>query len=72
MKAYKVEMLVVDHDGLGGEGIKDELENTKYSNRGIAPQVMFVEGKDIDEWSDDHPLNFLGCNEEYQQLFSNN
>jgi len=72
MKAYKVEVLVIDHDGLGAEGIKDVLENTTYPNRCIFPDVMNVESRDIGEWDDSHPLNSISKQEEeYRRIFSN-
>ncbi len=71
MKAYKIELLIIDFDGLGPEGIKSELENTKYSNHCINPKVKKVKEEDIGEWDDDHPLNkFSTQNEEYERLFS--
>ena len=57
MKIYKVELYVIDHDGLGDEEIASVLENTKYPNRCISPDVANVESKDIGEWWDGHPLN---------------
>ncbi len=70
MKAYKVEILIIDHDGLGAESIKDTLENTRYPNWCICPDVKSIEGVDIGEWSDEHPLNHrLKANAEYDRLF---
>ncbi len=57
MKAYKLEILVIDNDGLGAEEIKQVLESTRYPNWCISPSVMKIEERDIGEWSDDHPLN---------------
>lgn len=70
MKVYKVEILVIDHDGIGPEGIKDEFENTKYGNRCMYPDVMDIQEREIGEWHDDHPLNFADKQkEEYERLF---
>lgn len=70
MKAFKVELLIIDHDGLGAEQIKDVLENTKYPNWCISPEVMDVDERDIGEWHDGHPLNLLSKREaEYRLLF---
>lgn len=55
-KVYRVEVLVVDHDGLGADGIKEVLENQRYPNWCISPYVMSAESRDV-EWSDEHPLN---------------
>lgn len=57
MKIYKVVLTVIDHDGLGDIGIKETLEDTKYPNYCMYPAVHSVEGVDIGEWSDEHPLN---------------
>ena len=32
MKAYKVELLIIDHDEVGKEQIVEIIENTKYPN----------------------------------------
>lgn len=70
MKAYKVEILVIDHDELGADGIEQELENTKFANHCMHPKVMDVEEADLGEWEDSHPLNQRdGQREEYERLF---
>lgn len=71
MKAYKVEILIVDHDKIGSDEIGNILENIKYPNWCISPTVMNIEEKDIGEWSDSHPLNsFSEMHNEYQKLFN--
>lgn len=72
MKAHKVELLIVDHDGLGSQEITDVIENIKYPNWCIYPEVKSVETKDIGEWNDDHALNQLGEESDkfYQKLFN--
>lgn len=57
MKIYKVTISIIDFDGLGPEEIKDTIEQTKYPNRCISPDVVDIQEKDIGEWDDDHPLN---------------
>jgi hypothetical protein len=47
MKAYKLEVLIVDHDEVGEEGIVSVLQNTKYPNWCISPEVKSVQGVDI-------------------------
>jgi len=70
MKAFKVEILVVDHDELGPEGIKRIIEVTKYPNWCLSPHVKDIEERDIGEWTDEHPLNRAPeCEEEYRRLF---
>ncbi len=72
MKAYKLEVLIVDHDEIGEETIVSVLENHRYPNRCIAPDVKNVECADIGEWHDDHPLNLYSKSEaEYKRLFNN-
>lgn len=68
MKAFKVELLIIDQDDIGGEEIVSVLENVKYPNWCIFPRVKNIVGVDIGEWADDHPLNFKG-NAEYDRLF---
>ena len=70
MKAYKVEILIVDFDQCGAEEIRSVLEIARYPNRCIRPEVMKVTEADIGEWRDDHPLNLRAqTREEYERLF---
>jgi hypothetical protein len=69
MYAYKVELLIIDFDGLKEEGIATELENTKYGNHCINPSIMKIEGAYIGEWHNDHPLNVGDLQKEYKRLF---
>jgi len=57
MKVYKLEVLVIDMDELGPQEIQEVLENARYPNRCISPKVLSVQGREIGEWRDDHPLN---------------
>jgi len=43
MKAYKVELLIIDFDQIGEEEIRYQIEDTKYSNHCISPQVKNIE-----------------------------
>lgn len=71
MKAYRVELLVVDHDGIGPDVIVEELESGRYANDCIVPKVKKITEKDVGEWSDDHPLNKRAtCDAEYLRLFA--
>ena len=73
MNVYKVEIMVIDFDGIGGDGVKDEIENARYGNRCIRPEVKSVEEQDIGEWDDDHPLNQMDSSDaEYRRLFAPN
>lgn len=68
-KAYKLEVLIVDHDELGAEEIAKVIEEQKYPNWCIYPYVIRSHEKDIGEWDDDHPLN-QGCMlEEFDRVF---
>jgi hypothetical protein len=66
MKVYKVELVVLDHENAGEDGIKYLLNNVKY----LYPSVMSIESREIGEWDDDHPLNKHDLwMEEMQRLF---
>ena len=70
MKAYKLEILVVDFEDIGVEGATQEIESAHYGNRCITPVVMSVVSRDIGEWDDDHPLNNSKTrDDEYLRLF---
>lgn len=72
MKAYKVEIFIIDHDELGEDGIKEVIESTNYPNYCISPEVKHIDGVDIGEWDDNHLLNkYDTCEEEYNRLFNN-
>lgn len=54
-KAYKIELLVVDHENMKQEDIIYFIENVRY----VYPTVLSVQSKEIDDWGDEHPLNKL-------------
>ena len=56
-KVYQVTLFIVDLDQLGPREIREVLENTRYPNHCIAPDVQRVEERDIGEWHDGHYLN---------------
>ena len=69
MKAYKVELLIIDVDEVG-DRIKYFIEHANYPNDCIQPHVMWMEYQEIGTWSDDYPLNKrVTLQEEYQRLF---
>lgn len=73
MKAYKLEILVIDFDEVGDE-IVEVIKNQKYPNHCIDPMVMSFQSVEIGEWDDDHPLNTPedGIQEnEFKRLFPN-
>ncbi len=61
MKAYKVTLIVLNFDELDSEDIKFTLEDANYPNDCISPTVVEVQGFDIGEWDDDHPLNSMNA-----------
>jgi hypothetical protein len=69
VRVYRVELMIIDHDGIGGVEIADVLQNAHYPNRCIAPEVMDIESRDIGKWSDDHPLNSAESVAEFARLF---
>ena len=67
MKAYKIEVLVIDHENTGIDEIKELLTNARYIN----PIVMDVKDAEIGEWCDEHPLNKHDTHlKEYNRLFN--
>lgn len=54
MKAYKIEIVVIDFEGMGQDGVSYEIEN---GSRYINPNILNIKEADIGEWNDDHPLN---------------
>lgn len=71
MNVYKLEVMIIDHDGLGEEAVKSELENANFANDCIRPRVMASESRDIGEWYDGHPLNICSKSAaEYHRLFA--
>lgn len=69
-KAYKVELLIIDHEQIGIDEIWRVIENTKYPNHCITPDVKRISGESIGEWSDEHPLNHKATAlAEYERLF---
>jgi len=55
-KAHIVTIYVLDLDGLGPDGVEEELENTRYANHCMNPEVLNVKTVDV-PFHDDHPLN---------------
>lgn len=72
MKAIKLEVFVLDFDGIGVDGVIEAIEGARYPNRCIDPQIKGFESVDI-EWSDDHPLNKHDTSAQaYLELFTGN
>lgn len=69
MNVYKLEVLIVDHDDVGEAEIRNLLENGRYPNHCLSPQVKACETRTV-AWSDDHPLNHSAtCEQAYRELF---
>lgn len=69
VKVHKLTVLVVDHDNLGAYGVKAEMENARYANHCMVPEVMACESVEV-EWSDEHPLNqYATMEDEFARLF---
>lgn len=61
MRAYILTVVVVDHDDVEASGpgsIGEVIENARYPNRCISPDVVGCEAFDLGEWEDEHPLNY--------------
>lgn len=70
VQVHKVTLMVVDHDGLGADGLRVVLEETQYPNHCAWPQVARVETVNVD-WVDDNPLNYEAkWRAEFERLFS--
>lgn len=66
MKAYKIEVLVIDNEEMGIDQIRYAIECV----RRVYPIVKAVAEADIGEWSDEHPLNKRDTHDdEYKRLF---
>ena len=71
MKAYKLEILVVDFDELEREGIREAIANARFPNDCLSLEVKSIVEKDIGEWCDEHPLNsYDTADQYYKALFS--
>jgi hypothetical protein len=71
VKAYKIELLVIDFDGLGEQGIVETIASRRWPNDCISPSVEACQEADIGVWTDDHPLNRKDtASAEYARLFA--
>ncbi len=68
-KVHRVVLLIVDHDGIGDEQVRQVIEGARYPNHCIYPRVMQVATREV-EWSDEHPLNKLSTQRDaFTELF---
>jgi len=66
MKAYKVEVLVLDFENYG----KEQIDLMLGDVRGLSCSVRGIEEADIGAWSDEHPLNHRSTSDqEFKRLF---
>lgn len=71
VKVHMVTLLIIDHDSLGAEGVKEVIQETHYPNHCIAPSVLKIDTCEV-EWSDDHALNRRDRQmSEVERLFEN-
>lgn len=56
MRVYKMTVIVFDFDEVGDD-IPTTLEDARFPNRCISPEVTECEYAEIGAWHDDHPLN---------------
>jgi hypothetical protein len=70
VKVFKLEVMVIDHDRLGLDGVIHVLENAHYPNRCISPEIMGSSMREID-WADgENPLNYTATRDQaYEELF---
>lgn len=70
VRVHRIEVLVIDFDDLGADRVREVIENARYPNRCISPDVKSVETREVD-WSDGHPLNHSATHEAaYRALFA--
>lgn len=70
MEIVKLVVMVVNHDGLSLDGIISTIQKPSRFTMNSAT-VMDAEVREIGEWSDDNPLNFMGQDKEaFTKLFS--
>lgn len=66
MKAYKLEVLIIDFENQGINEVTQEIQNMRYAHA----KVVSHREADIGQWHDDHPLNKTPtANAEYERLF---
>jgi hypothetical protein len=57
MKAYFLQVLVIDHNHLGADEVERVLEDANYPNDCITPSVIKSQSVEIGDWNDNNPLN---------------
>jgi hypothetical protein len=65
--AHKIELYVVDHEGMDVNEVISILHNNQYYNF----KIMTTQSVDIPEWTDDHLLNQRNCSIEQVREFFN-
>ena len=53
MKAYKYEIVIIDHEEVGQEEIIGILKSSRHIN----PIILSQGEAEIGQWSDEHPAN---------------
>lgn len=66
MKAYKLEVLVLDFEESGDDEVIGLIENNKY----LTVDIITLKSKQVDDWDDDHPLNSTETQKEaFEKMF---
>ena len=67
MKAYKMELLVLDFQDSEEDDVKYLIESNKY----LTINILSTKSKQIDDWDDDNPLNNTDTQkDEIDRIFS--
>jgi hypothetical protein len=65
-KIYKLIVSVLDFDDLSEGDVIHEIENNKF----LSVDVVDIKSAEIDDWTDDHPLNNYGTfQSEFERIF---
>ena len=67
MKAYKLEIIVIDFELYGANGIIHELDNI----RNLCVDVISTQEADIGDWHDRHPLNLSSTTDQEKLNYFN-
>ena len=57
LEVHKLEVYVYDFDGIGIDNVKRVIEDHRYPNRCLHPEVLGWETRKLYDWNEDHYLN---------------
>lgn len=70
MKVFKLICLFINHDDLDDEEVADLINDARYPNHIIGPEIMEMTGVEIGPWEDSNPLNSSDTQRaEFDRLF---